>query len=361
MASNAAKDKLEDIFREWKDNTKPGRGMTLVTAGQSGAGKSTLVKNLLRDPAPRSAHSPNSITKDVKSHSSLIYDVNVTIIDTPGLAGASKEDEAKILAQLHKESKGKADMLLYCISIAPSSKVGEIDRRIVNLLTMAFSSKIWERAIVVLTSADYVKDRNKKPGNPTVQAAMKEYATAFQPILTSIADGVTVTPVLKKNSATKRCDKEIAAVAAGETPDEEILPGMKWNECVFKEVLKKCSLESVPEIFKLLETSSSAWKGALGGAAAGAVAGASIGAVAGGVGAIPGAIGGAIGGVVGGGAIGGVVGGGVVGGVVHYSFKNSDQGKLAKEYEDIKKQRTNDPKHVNGETTGTQDENKKNK
>lgn len=338
MASNAATGK--DTLDKWKESTND-RGMTLVTAGKAGAGKSTLVKNLLHmadndADAPKAGHSADSVTNKVKCHSSLIKDVNVTIIDTPGLAGASKDDETKILAELSEVNKGKADMLLYCVSMAPSSKVGELDRRIVNLLTIAFSSKIWERAVVVLTSADYVKERNEKnPGNPTVQRAMKEYATAFQKLLNG---GMTVTPVLQNERAMTRCANEIAAVAAGETPDEEILPGMKWNECVYKEVLKKCSLEAVPEMFKLLEISGGAWKGAVGGGiagiAAGAAAGAGVGFVACGVGAIPGSIGGAL--------VGGVVGSGGGYRVAHNSFKNSDQGKLAKEYADIKKKRNND-------------------
>ena len=338
MASNAATGK--DTLDKWKESTND-RGMTLVTAGKAGAGKSTLVKNLLHmvdndADAPKAGHSADSVTNKVKCHSSFIKDVNVTIIDTPGLAGASKDDETKILAELSEVNKGKADMLLYCVSMAPSSKVGELDRRIVNLLKIAFSSKIWERAVVVLTSADYVKERNEKnPGNLTVQRAMKEYATAFQKLLNG---GMTVKPVLRKDCAMERDANEIAAVAAGETPDEEILPGMKWNECVYKEVLKKCSLEAVPEMFKLLEISSGAWKGALGGAAAGAVAGAGIGLAAGGVGAIPGAIGGAVGGVVGG-------GGGY--GVARYSFEKSDRGKLAKEYADIKKKRKSDTNKKN--------------
>ena len=339
MASNAATG--EDTLGKWKESTKDRPGMTLVTAGQAGAGKSTLVKNLLHMAdndanAPIAGHSADSVTNKVKRHSSLIKDVNITIIDTPGLAGASNDDQAKILAELSEESKGKADMLLYCISMAPNSKVGALDRRIVDLLTMAFSPKIWERTVVVLTSADYVKERNKNnPANPTVQRAMRDYATSFQKLLTG---GMTVTPVLQNERTKTRPAEEIAAVAAGETPDEEILSDMKWNECVYKEVLKKCSLEAVPEMFKLLEISSGAWKGALGGAAAGAVAGVGVGFVVGGVGAIPGGVGGAIGGAVGG-------GGGY--GAVHYSFEKSDKGKLAKEYADIKKKRKSDANKKN--------------
>ena len=363
MALNAAIG--EDTFNRWNESTH-GRGMTLVTAGQSGAGKSTLVKNLLHlsdqdADAPLTAHSADSVTKTVNLYSSCIKNVNVTIIDTPGLACTSGDDETNVLAQLCEKSEGKADMLLYCVSMAPNSRVGKLDCRIVNLLTMAFGPQIWERATVVLTSADYVKERNEKnAGKPTVQRAMKEYATKFQKILT---DDMTVIPVLQKECTTTRPAKEIAAVAAGETPDEEILPGMKWNECVYKEVLKKCSIQAIPEMLKILEVSSGAWKGVAGGATVGALGGAAAGAAFGStaclIGALPGAIGGAI--------VGGVVGGGSGYGVAHYKFKNSDEGKLAKEYEDIRKQRTTDAENVNAETTSTEDnarlqhESKKNK
>lgn len=331
----------EDTLCQWNQSTK-GRGMTLVTAGQAGAGKSTLVKNLLRlsdqdADAPVAAHSADSVTKHIELHTSHIKNVNVTIIDTPGLAGASDDHASKVLAQLYEKSKGKADMLLYCVSMAPNAKVGELDRRIVELLTIAFTPKIWERAILVLTSADYVKERNEKhPGKPTVQRAMESYATAFQGVLVNFTEDMKVIPVLQNEQAVKRPAKQVAAVPVGETPDEEILPGTKWNECVYKEVLKKCSIESVPEILKILEVSSGVWKGAAGGAVGGILGGAAAGAAAGsvacGVGAIPGAVGGAI--------VGGIVGGGSGYGVARYKFNNSDEGKLAQEYEEIKKQRT---------------------
>ena len=265
----------EDAFKKWSELSNS-RGMTLVVAGQSGTGKSTLVTNLLRlsdrsAEAPVDAHSFTPITTKVKFHNSCINGVNITIIDTPGLAGASDDDQVKVLAQLSEKTKGKVDMLLYCVGINPSSKINESDHRIIKLLTTAFTSDIWERAILVLTFADYVKERHQKnkTKNPTVQSVMERYAMAFEKVLGNSIDHMTVVPVLQNEDTKTRPAKQIAAFPAGETPGEEILPGIKWNACIYEEVLKKCGFKATPP------------------AASGGALSAAVGFVAGGLSAIP--------------------------------------------------------------------------
>ena len=308
----------ESTFNEWLKKT--GRGMTLVTAGQSGVGKSTLVKNLLHladndADTPIAGQSPDSVTKEVKSFISCINGVTITIVDTPGLAATSDNEEKKIIAELTKVTEGCADMLLYCVNMGPSGRIGNSDRKIVQLLTSVFTPEIWERAILVLTFGDDVKERNQKRGTtaktPTVEAAMNSYAKAFERILLANSTiQIKVIPVLKNEGAELRPAREIAAVAAGETPDEEILPGMKWNMFVYKEVLNKCKRDTIPSILRIIlepipdyvqeEADKGAEHGIVGGIIGGAAAGASLGFAAGGVGAIFGAIVGAIGGGIGG-------------------------------------------------------------
>ena len=319
----------EDTFKEWLEKT--GRGMTLVTAGQSGIGKSTLVQNLLHlkdndADTPIGGQSPGPVTEKAKPFCNYINGVEITIVDMPGLLAESDDidEEKKIIAKVTNMTKGYADMLLYCVNMGPSGKLGNPDRKIVKLLTSVFTPEIWERAILVLTFGDDVKERNRKRGNtaktPTVEKAMNDYAKAFEMILADSTAQIKVIPVLKDEDAEFRPDKEIAAVVSSETPGEEILPGMKWNTCLYKEVLKKCKREAVPSILQIIiepvpdyvqkEANEGGIHGATGGiiagAAAGAVTGAGIGAVAGGFGAIPGAIGGAIGGAVCGGMGGGI-------------------------------------------------------
>ena len=148
----------DEALQTWISATS-GRGMTLVTAGQSGAGKSTLVKNLLQlkeDGAPKIKHSSSSVTEKVQVYEQNVDDVPLRIVDMPGLV-APDQNEKKIINQLQKEIKGEVDMLLYCASMAPCSKLGYVDRDIVKLLTATFKKQIWERTILVLTFADFAK------------------------------------------------------------------------------------------------------------------------------------------------------------------------------------------------------------
>lgn len=296
----------EKAFHKWCELLQ-GRSVTLVTAGQSGVGKSTLVKNLLRltdEDADTSVarHSAERVTNEVKCHNSQIKGTNITIIDTPGLTGASENDEFKILAQLSEKTNRKADILLYCISMAPSSRVGEVDHRIIKLLTMAFTPRIWERTILVLTSADNVKKMNKgNARNPTVEKGMKHYAEKFETILqTTLSDhNVTVIPVLQDEGIEIRPAKQIAAVPAGQTCDEEILPHKKWNVSIYEEVLRKCKIDAIPAFLSILDVFTRQMYMVTGSVA---IAGIALGALVlglatGGIG--PALVGGAIGGLTG--------------------------------------------------------------
>lgn len=362
------------LFDEWLEET--GRGMTLVTAGQSGVGKSTLVANLLRladndADAPIAEQSPDSVTKFVKAFSANVKGVEITIVDMPGLAAASDDEEKKAIAELTKVTKGRADMLLYCANMGPSGKLNKLDHKIVQLLTSVFEPKVWERAILVLTFANVVKERNQKHGTtaktPTVEAAMGNYAEAFRKMLANINVQLRVIPVLRDEGAQLRPAKDLAAVVGGEMPNEEILPGINWSTCLYGEVLKKCERDAIPLILTIVllpvpdyvqsEGKQGAYRGsivggiggAIAGAAAVAAAGVGVGFLAGGIGAIPGAIGGAVGGAVGGvgGGVGGRVAGGIVGHDVYYKlayerYLETDEGKRAQLLKEIEALRMED-------------------
>ena len=353
----------ESTFEQWLERT--GRGMTLVTAGQSGVGKSTLVQNLLRladndADTPIAEQSPDSVTKVVKPFIGYINGVKITIVDMPGLAAASDDEEKKTIAELMKVTEGGADMLLYCANMGPSGKLNELDRKIVKLLTSVFKPEIWERAILVLTFGDDVKQRNQKRGTtartPTVETAMNRYAEAFEQILATSTTQIKVIPVLKNEGAELRPPKEIAAVVSSETPGEEVLPGMKWDMCLYNEVLKKCKCDAVPLILTIIldpipdyvqkEAEEGAERGTVGGfisgAVAGAIAGAGLGFAAGGVGAIPGAVAGAVGG-----AVAGVIGGrkymhSTYSEIAYIRYLKSDEGKRAQLLKEIKELRIKD-------------------
>ena len=309
----------EKEFRRWCE-TLQGRSVILVTAGQSGAGKSALVQNLLHladndADTPLTEQSPDPVTKVVKKFLSCINGVKIMIVDMPDLAAASDDEEKETIADLIKMTEGCADVLLYCANMGPSGKINELDHKIVKLLTLVFTSEIWERAILVLTCGNLVKERNLKhgttAGTPTVEAAMNSYAKAFEKILVDQTAQIKVIPVLKGEGAEPRPAKEVAAVVSSETPGEEVLPGMKWDMCLYTAVLKKCGKrDAVTSTLKIIidpipdyvqkEAEEGAERGTAGGIICGAVAGAGIGFLAGGMSVIPGVIGGAIGAALGG-------------------------------------------------------------
>ena len=299
-----------------------GRGMTLVTAGQSGAGKSTLVKNLLRlgeDDAqkPQILHSPTSVTETVQIYNETVDRVPVRIVDMPGLV-APDQNEKKIIAQLKKETNGEADMLLYCVSMAPCSKLGYIDRDIVQLLTSTFSKQIWERTILVLTFADLAKreldDSNstRAPGEEeiTLKDIVQRYTNEFENILESTQVKSRSSPFSvhcfdPEEMMNERGSLQIAAIPTSKKRREELFDRCNWDDCIFLEVLRKCNRKAIPAFLKISRSDFAVHVGgvlAAGGVGAGIGGalgvgiGASVGAIGFGVGAIPGAfLGGAIG------------------------------------------------------------------
>ena len=246
---------INDVLDKWYETTNR-KQITLVTAGCSSVGKSTLIGNMLRlkgDAAPKGQHGPSPTTAEVKVYTSTINGVEVRIIDTPGLA-AMDVDEAKVIAKLQEESKGKADMLLYCVSLLPNSIIDEQDEKIIKILKVAFGSDIWRHAILVLTFANMVKD-NLEEG-ATFNDLVQDYAKKFESILQSKCESFSVISILScHQDKEKREPSTIIALPAGRDPNEELVEGMKWDENIYTEALKKCNPDAIPALLKVREPS----------------------------------------------------------------------------------------------------------
>ena len=247
-----------------------GRGMTLIVAGKSGAGKSTLVKNLLRlkgkEGAPIIKHSPSSVTEKVQVYEDNVEDVPIRIVDMPGLE-APDQNEEDIITQLKEETNGgKADMLLYCASMAPCSKFSTIDGAILQLLTSTFKEKIWERTILVLTYADYAKNEIETTGatedevtgeekpmkeediNRAMEKKVNEYAKGFEKILATVVNSkqFSVHPLDSGDSNSPRQPFQIAAIPTTKKLKEKVQYQFSWDEYIYLEVLRKCNQEAIP-------------------------------------------------------------------------------------------------------------------
>ena len=238
--------------------------MTLVIAGRSCFGKSTLVENLLG--LEHGSLSPSSDARSIKVYHRNAGNpgVELTIVEIPGLDKDSTNPNKEIAAvtdELQNVTKGGGvDLLLYCISIAPSARVAaDIESKTINLLTAVLKPQIWERAVIAFTSADYVKDRHAKNppsmANPALESVMKEYAQKFEEILKAANVGsFTVLPlycVQDSTSERMRPLQEIPALPAGETLSAKLLPSMKWEEHLYSEMLTKCTLRAVPMLVNI--------------------------------------------------------------------------------------------------------------
>jgi energy-coupling factor transporter ATP-binding protein EcfA2 len=307
IAGDTCSDQESETLEKWYKATNR-KQITLVTAGRSGAGKSTLIRNMLQlkgDAAPKSQHHSTSITTEVKLYQKSVNGIEVRIIDTPGLA-ATDVREAKIIAELQNESGGKADMLLYCISILPNSKIDKQDENIIETLKVAFGPDIWSHAILVLTFANCVI--NDLEEGMTLSGLVSNYATTFQSTLQNVCPSFSVVSIFSCNQdEVKRDPKIIIALPAGRDPSKNLVEGMKWDESIYMEVLKKCDPEVIPALLKVREptpmilrqikhliaiTGSAAVVGTFAGTAGafvGTLVGAGLGALVGGVGAVPGA------------------------------------------------------------------------
>ena len=224
------------------------------------------------------------------------------------LHGIDEKREKELLKELERVTGKKADILLYCVPLLPSSRIDITDKQIILMLTKAFGEAIWKKAILVLTFANYVHPQLPPPQQP-MKDQMQKYAQAFQDVMHSAKlTRFRVEPSLKPDTTCREATT-IPALPAGERRDEVIIEGARWDDNIYIEALNKCEFEAIPALLhlkgipnnKLLNFIALASNGGVGtSATVGGGVGARVGGRAGfGAGAIPGAI---IGGAIGAGA-----------------------------------------------------------
>ena len=249
MASPGGLASAGTSFEAWLDNPVSD-STTWVIAGRSCSGKTTLVNNLL---SLKNVSPELTEAKRIEEYYYNVGNSELKIVEIPGLDSIADQNEAAIANRLQSTTGGKADILLYCVSIDPSSRLDNItEGKTINLLTAVFKTQIWERAILVFTFADYVTNRHaKNPVKiPTLEDLMKDYAQKFEKILKACAADIgsfTVLPLYHtRDSEPRSLLQEIPALPAGEMLSAKLLPSVKWEEHLYSEMLTKCSLRAVP-------------------------------------------------------------------------------------------------------------------
>ena len=211
-----------------KENEKP--PLTIILTGKSGAGKSTLRDILFKTGAVQKP-SPVSVTNKFVDDEFTKNGIKIRLIDTPGLKG-NIEDQ-KELKMCSAYTKGKADLLVYCIPVGAGHKFHDNNPLIMLYLTEGFGKQIWEHCILVFTMSNLaMRDFNDDhPEDPEKAAEeyrelLKEYADLFQKQLKALGVRRKVKTILELEETEDIADT-IVAVPAGKREGDKVLPGLK--------------------------------------------------------------------------------------------------------------------------------------
>jgi GTPase SAR1 family protein len=255
------------ILEQWYDVTNR-REMTLVTVGRSGSGKSTLISSMLglKDvDTLQGQHTSSPVTQEVEIYSGSSPlraeggEVTIHMVDTPDLNSSFTKDARAMALLQEKTGGGRCDMLLYCVSLLPDSKIDKEDKEIIKKLTQVFGEDIWKHTVLVLTFSNAVKALYP---NQSIEHLVNQYAQKFQTILRSVCGpSFSVVSVFShdQHSPTQTTETDpftVVALPVGKHPKEQYFSGVGWAESILSEVLKKSKTSartyysSVPTILK---------------------------------------------------------------------------------------------------------------
>lgn len=239
--------------------------------------KSTLINRLLQlkpdenwaEEGRRGGATTSVISKYERT---MEHGAKVCLFDTPGFDDVDMSNE-EIIVMMEKETEKKLDMVFYCISLDGPARVQRSDVQAITIMTQAFSSEIWTKAVIVLTFANKLE---KKVNN---EAKYKETTKNLQVKVQQVDSQVSDVII-----------GQLPIVTAGYTEPifkYETEGGKKvggWDNRLFLKALQQVEPDVVPALFEVrwsLKDLAAALVGGGSGAAATGGAGAGVGTVCG--------------------------------------------------------------------------------
>ena len=125
----------------------------VVLVGKSGAGKTIPRESVFKTETTQS-YTVNSEAMTSCNSKTVFRGENLQIIDTPGLGGSYNEISEK-LREISTSTEGRADLLLYCVSVGPDSKFEDTNPEIMQCLTDVFGKKLWKHCMLVFMFSNW--------------------------------------------------------------------------------------------------------------------------------------------------------------------------------------------------------------
>lgn len=228
----------------------------VVVAGKSGAGKSALINTLLHaeredgegeEEIQEIALTPDSTTDRLENKQIRQKRDNVTIcmVDTPGFKN-DRKTKKKQLKELSKFTDGgKADLLIYCIPVAPGMKFDDANPTIMKALQDVLGREVWQHCIVVFTFSNLAWEHIRSSTQREVPAVdmYKDYIRSYterfkQELVKLIGLNVEVGAIFDCPTHPRL----ITAVPAGYRVQDRVLTTDQenWKGAIFEEMIEKC-------------------------------------------------------------------------------------------------------------------------
>ena len=125
--------------------------LRMLVTGKTGQGKSTLINGIIGKQIAMEGAGTTRSTENVMKHTCNIYDVPVTVFDSPGLQDRSV-NEKEYIDSLTKQCKDLS-LVLYCTKMI-NHRITDDDENAMKKLTKAFGEQFWNYAVLVLTFAN---------------------------------------------------------------------------------------------------------------------------------------------------------------------------------------------------------------